>query len=351
MSRPGIHSNGHVRLSPVCRNRAHASRPPRPRQPVPAGDARARVRPRAPADGDRADRRRGRADRPLPRLGRPSGLRSRGGERFRPDLIGLGIRIIDDCIVVDRLDAPADEPIDVSFLLPEILELRRVLGEAAPEAVFVAGGAGFSACPSGVPRVPRRRVRRRRRGRGSHGHALFRHVLGTGPGTGPAGTGARDRRLPPRLRRADAPRAALRARELVPGANADRLRDAVRLLHGGEPRAAARERRAGGGAGRDRAHGAGARERGVGRVSIFFADDEFNLPDERHPIAVLQGILERGLAKHMTWRAYFNPTPFSAEFATSSARRTATCRSPSTAPPTRCSRPRRSRSGGAISTT
>ena len=60
---------------------------------------------------------------------------------------------------------------------------------------------------------------------------------------------------------------------------------------------------------------AGARERGVGRVSIFFADDEFNLPDERHPIAVLQGILERGLAKHMTWRAYFNPTPFSAEFA------------------------------------
>jgi hypothetical protein len=30
---------------------------------------------------------------------------------------------------------------------------------------------------------------------------------------------------------------------------------------------------------------------------------------------VLQGIRERGLAKHMTWRAYFNPTPFSAEFA------------------------------------
>jgi radical SAM superfamily enzyme YgiQ (UPF0313 family) len=59
----------------------------------------------------------------------------------------------------------------------------------------------------------------------------------------------------------------------------------------------------------------GARERGVGRVSIFFADDEFNLPEERHAIAVLRGILERGLVKHMTWRAYFNPTPFSAEFA------------------------------------
>src|SRR5215218_8308395 len=77
----------------------------------------------------------------------PLGFARDAAERFRPDLIGLGIRIIDDCIVVDRLDAPAEEPIDVSFLLPEIRELRRVLGEAAPEAMFVAGGAGFSACP------------------------------------------------------------------------------------------------------------------------------------------------------------------------------------------------------------
>ena len=58
-----------------------------------------------------------------------------------------------------------------------------------------------------------------------------------------------------------------------------------------------------------------ARERGVGRVPIFFADDEFNLPDERHPIAVLEGLRDRGLTKHISWRAYFNPTPFSAEFA------------------------------------
>ena len=73
----------------------------------------------------------------------PLGAARAAAERFRPDVVGLGIRIIDDCIVVDRLDAPADEPIDVSFLLPEIRELRRVLGEAAPEAMFVAGGAGF----------------------------------------------------------------------------------------------------------------------------------------------------------------------------------------------------------------
>jgi radical SAM superfamily enzyme YgiQ (UPF0313 family) len=77
----------------------------------------------------------------------PLGFAREAARRFRPDLIGLGIRIIDDCIVVDRLEAPADEPIDVSFLLPEIRELRYALGEVAPEAVVVAGGAGFSACP------------------------------------------------------------------------------------------------------------------------------------------------------------------------------------------------------------
>src|SRR5437773_9586895 len=77
----------------------------------------------------------------------PLGTAREAARSFRPDLIGLGIRIIDDCIVVDRLDAPDDEPIDVSFLLPEIRELRQALGEAAPDAAVVAGGAGFSACP------------------------------------------------------------------------------------------------------------------------------------------------------------------------------------------------------------
>src|SRR6185312_3242341 len=75
----------------------------------------------------------------------PLSLARETAERFRPDLIGLGIRVIDDCIVVDRLDG--EGAIDVSFLLPEIRELRDALGEAAPEAMLVAGGAGFSACP------------------------------------------------------------------------------------------------------------------------------------------------------------------------------------------------------------
>ena len=55
--------------------------------------------------------------------------------------------------------------------------------------------------------------------------------------------------------------------------------------------------------------------RGVGSVPLFFADDEFNLPDERHPIAVLEGLLARDLARSISWRAYCNPSPFSDELA------------------------------------
>src|SRR4030095_5012244 len=50
----------------------------------------------------------------------PLGFAREAARSFRPDLIGLGIRIIDDCIVVDRLEAPADEPIDASFLPPAV---------------------------------------------------------------------------------------------------------------------------------------------------------------------------------------------------------------------------------------
>jgi hypothetical protein len=236
-------------------------------------------------------------------------------ERLRPDVIGLGVRIIDDCIVVDRLEAPADEPIDVSFLLPEVLELRNALREAAPEAMFVVGGAGFSACPQecleylnvdygvvgagedafaaicegqsldGIPGLVRRG---QEQGIGAY-HLGFGGPTHRDPLYAPANS------FPVRTRIGCAMQcvyctAANLGRQHASGdleTVLDEIEQTVR----------------------------GARERGVGRVSLFFADDEFNLPDERHPISVLQGILDRGLAKHLTWRAYFNPTPFSAEFA------------------------------------
>jgi radical SAM superfamily enzyme YgiQ (UPF0313 family) len=236
-------------------------------------------------------------------------------ERLRPDLIGLGVRIIDDCIVVDRLDAPDDEPIDVSFLLPEILELRLVLGEAAPDAMLVAGGAGFSACPQecleylgidygvvgageealaaicegqSLDSVPGLVRRGGERGIGAY-HLGFGGPTVREPLYAPANS------FPVRTRIGCAMQcvyctAANLGRQHASG-GIDTVLDEIEQTV------------------------VEARGRGVGRVSIFFADDEFNLPDERHPIAVLQGIVDRGLSKHLTWRAYFNPTPFSPEFA------------------------------------
>ena len=240
----------------------------------------------------------------------PLGTAREAAERFRPDLIGLGIRIIDDCIVVDRLEG--EEPIDVSFLLPEIRELRDALGEAAPEATFVAGGAGFSACPQEcleyldveygvvgageaaiaalVSDVPRGQT-----------PGLVRKGEADGIGAYHLGFAGPTRREP-----------------LYAPANSFPVRTRIGCAMQCVYCTAAN-------LGRQHANGgldvvleelertvAGARERGVGRVPIFFADDEFNLPDERHPISVLEGLRERGLERHITWRAYFNPTPFSA---------------------------------------
>ncbi len=245
----------------------------------------------------------------------PLGEARAAAERFRPDLIGLGVRIIDDCIVVDRLEAPDEEPTDVSFLLPEILELRRALGEVAPEATFLVGGAGFSACPQecleyldvefGVVGAGEEALAAICEGQPlDEVPGVIRRGGGRGIGAYHFGFGGPTHRDP-----------------LYAPANSFPVRTRIGCAMQCVYCTAAN-------LGRGHASGEletvldeiqetvdGARQRGVGRVSIFFADDEFNLPDERHPIAVLTGIAERGLASHLTWRGYFNPTPFSPEFA------------------------------------
>src|SRR5918992_187153 len=236
-------------------------------------------------------------------------------ERLEPDVVGLGIRIIDDCIVVDSPAVNGHGPIDVSFLLPEIRELRRALGEAAPEATFVAGGAGFSACPQecldylevewGVvgagedafaaicARRPLKQIPGLVRRGAERGHDAY--PLGFGPPTRREPVYAPANSFPVRTRVGCAMQCAYctAANLLRRHGNADL--DVVLA----EIEQTVRD----------------SRERGVGLVPLFFADDELNLPDERHPIAILRGIAERGLADSITWRAYFNPTPFSAEFA------------------------------------
>jgi radical SAM superfamily enzyme YgiQ (UPF0313 family) len=243
----------------------------------------------------------------------PIGAAREAVARFRPDLIGLGIRIIDDCIVVDRLEG--DEPIDVSFLLPEIRELRDTLAEAAPEAMLVAGGAGFSACPQECLEYL----------------DVEYGVVGAGEAAMAAlVTATSECQAPGLVRKGQTDGIAAyhlgfsgptRREPLYAPANSFPVRTRIGCAMQCVYCTAAN-------LGRQHANGelgvvldeleqtvAAARERGVGRVPIFFADDEFNLPDERHPISVLEGLRERGLERHVTWRAYFNPTPFSPEFA------------------------------------
>ena len=212
-------------------------------------------------------------------------------------MIGLGIRIIDDCIVVDRLEG--EEPIDVSFLLPEVRELREALAEVAPEAIFVAGGAGFSACPqecleyldleygvvgageaaiaalvSDVPRGQTPGLVRKGEADGIEAYHLgFAGPTRRDPLYAPANS------FPVRTRIGCAMQcvyctAANLGRQHANGDLEVVLEELERTV-------------------------AEARERGVGRVPIFFADDEFNLPDERHPISVLEGLREpRARASH-----------------------------------------------------
>ena len=243
----------------------------------------------------------------------PIGTAREAAERFRPDVIGLGIRIIDDCIVVDSLEG--EEPIDVSFLLPQVRELREALAEVAPEATFVAGGAGFSACPQECLEYL----------------DLEYGVVGAGEAAIAALVSDAPRGQTPGLVRkgeADGIEAyhlgfagPTRREPLYAPANSFPVRTRIGCAMQCVYCTAAN-------LGRQHANGdlevvleelertvAEARERGVGRVPIFFADDEFNLPDERHPISVLEGLRDRGLERHITWRAYFNPTPFSPEFA------------------------------------
>ena len=236
-------------------------------------------------------------------------------ERLQPHVVGLGIRIIDDCIVVDHPAANGHGPIDVSFLLPEIRELRRALGEVVPEATFVAGGAGFSACPqecleylgvewgvvgagedafaaicAGRPlkQIPGLLRRGDEQGIGAY-HLGFGGPTKRDPLYAPANSFPVRTRIGCAMQCAYCTAANLMRRHANTdiGVVLDEIEQTVEWT----------------------------KARGVGRVPIFFADDEFNLPDEKHSIAVLRGIVERGLADSVTWRAYFNPTPFSDELA------------------------------------
>jgi anaerobic magnesium-protoporphyrin IX monomethyl ester cyclase len=239
--------------------------------------------------------------------------------RTRPDVVGLGLRVVEDCIVVDRLDGDEASPYDLTWFMPEIRRLRDALATAAPDALFVLGGAAFSAMPgecldyldvdygivgAGESAFPEL-LRRVADGRALDGVA---GLVGRGD---PDPLAAYGFALGGAVRReplyAPVNSIPVRTRAGCAMACAYCLTANMRRRYGAgdlgevleELETAVRQ----------------ALERGVSRVPVFFADDELNLPSERHTVAVLRGIEERGLSEHIRWRAYLNPTPFSDELA------------------------------------
>ena len=78
---------------------------------------------------------------------RPLAAAVEAARRTSADVIGLGLRVLEDCIPIDGLDERA-EPLDVHSVIGEVRDLVAALREARPDATIVLGGAGFSACPS-----------------------------------------------------------------------------------------------------------------------------------------------------------------------------------------------------------
>ncbi len=249
----------------------------------------------------------------------PVSLAADAARRFQPDLIGLGLRVVDDCIVVARPEDPGEGPFDIAWFAPEIRELRDALGRAAPEACFVLGGAAFSAFPQecldyfdvefGIVGAGEEAFQALLVGlaRGADPETIpgvVKRGADASPGAYVHASGGPTRRdplyaplvsFPVRTRIGCAMQCAYCLTANLGRTHSVAARDAVLA----EIEATIEH----------------AHEHGVGQTPLFFADDELNLPSEDHVLGVLGGLLERGLTPKLKWRAYFNPTPFSDELA------------------------------------
>ncbi|MDX6580134.1 MAG: hypothetical protein QOJ47_1683 [Gaiellales bacterium] len=236
--------------------------------------------------------------------------------RTRADVIGLGLRVLEDCIPIDGLDERA-EPLDVHSVIGEVRQLVAALRDARPQATIVLGGAGFSACPAEALEaldVPLGIV--------GAGERPFRALVERVALGGDIGD------IPGLVRRGEP----IAARGYVVSARSAAPREPfyapaygfpVRLRTGCAMQCSYCTA-----ANMGRVHGDGdvaevvdeiaalvaaSRAKGLPIVPLFLAADEVNLPDERLLVRLLRALLDRDLAKALSWRGYFNPTPIGDE--------------------------------------
>jgi hypothetical protein len=247
----------------------------------------------------------------------PHAAAARRAAELQPQVIGLGLRVLEDCIPIDDLDGAG--PNDVHNVIAEVRGLVDALREAAPDAVLVLGGAGFSACPGAclwALDVPYGIVGA---GEGPFVSLLAQLAMGREP------NGVRGLVRHGQAGAADGWQTAFGGPTLRETTYAPTHGFPVRTRIGcamacAYCTASAMERRHANGDVRDVVAEVEAlvelgRSRGIDPVQVFFADDEFNLPGEEHAVAVLEALVDAGLGRHFEWRAYLNPTPFSDRFA------------------------------------
>ena len=70
--------------------------------------------------------------------------------RFRPDIIGLGVRNIDTCMSCEPHGDYEEADCRTFYFLPEIRELAFYIGEKAPHVPVVAGGGAFTVAPEAM---------------------------------------------------------------------------------------------------------------------------------------------------------------------------------------------------------
>lgn len=251
-------------------------------------------------------------------------------DAFRPDLIGVSIRNIDNAIVALSGDDPPDgAPIDIVAYAPAVRRLVEVVKGWNPDTAIIAGGSGFTSCPEAFLRYLGLRY-----GVAGPGEDVFARLAEALAETGPPyrrrpdgilsglpGTvvpdGAGYRMTPPA--------ASLASAAFTPVTIAPeyqllyQLRDipvAVRTKSGCPLRCAyctdpinlrRTDRRPSDHVVAEFRHH--VEDHGFTRFHI--ADAELNLPYEDNLLRVCAGLRDSGLAERLTWRGYFNVKPFS----------------------------------------
>jgi anaerobic magnesium-protoporphyrin IX monomethyl ester cyclase len=247
---------------------------------------------------------------------RPLAAAAESARRSDADVIGLGLRVLEDCIPIDGL-AEREEPLDVHSVIGEVRQLVAALREARPDATVVLGGAGFSACPAealDALDVPLGVV-----GAGERPFRTLVERIAAGAEIGSiAGVVRRGEAIAPQGYVVSGRSAAHREPLYAPAYGFP-----VRLRTGCAMTCSYCTA-----ANMGRVHGDGdvgeivdeiaalvasARLKGLPVLPLFLAADEVNLPDERLLVRVLRELVARDLAKAVHWRGYFNPTPFGDE--------------------------------------